>query len=351
MTILYILLAIFVFGILIFIHELGHFLAARACGVTVHEFAIGMGPKLVWYQSKKSGTVYSLRMFPFGGFVSMLGEGDEEAPEGAALAVGEGSLAAKPAWQRLIVNAAGAAMNLLFGFLVMGILTLTTPLVSTTVLGFYETEQTSSADQGLMEDDKILSVNGKRVHIGEQLVYEIMHDGDEPVELVVERDGERHELTVQFPTMEESGQTFGDPDFYVYGQTKTVGSFFSHAFFKCVYVVDMIWESIFDLFTGRYGMEAVSGPVGTGNVIAEATRTGGLYALANITVIISINLGIFNLLPLPALDGGHILLNLVEIVTRKKVPQKISAIVDAVGLLLLLLLMVVVTFKDIFMLF
>lgn len=346
---MYILIAILVFGFLILIHEFGHYLTARIFGVKIHEFAIGMGPKLVWYQSKKTDIVYSLRLFPIGGFVSMLGENEEE--EGAD---SERSLAAKPAWQRLIVNAAGAAMNLLFGFLLMGILTFKMDLGTTTIAYFNEVPEgtLSSADSGLMAGDTVLRVNGKRVRIADQLLYRIMHDGTEPVEVVVLRGTEEITLTVTFPRFEESGQVFGDADFVVYAEAqRNFGTIMRHAFHKSVYMVNMIWESLFDLVTGRYTFEAVSGPVGTTTVISDMAKTGGAFAVLYVTVIISINLGIFNLLPLPALDGGHILLILIEMVTRRKVPPKVAGLVDMVGLLLLMILMVAVTFKDIFALF
>lgn len=358
---LYILIAILVFGFLILIHEFGHYITARLCGVHIHEFAIGMGPKLVWYTSKKTGIVYSLRMFPIGGFVSMLGENPDEddnrprpetLPDGAELDPSR-SLANKPAWQRFIVNAAGASMNLLFGFLIMAILAVSTPIGGTTVGAFDTTETNpvaSSQSQGLAVGDEIVAVNGKKVHIAEQLFYRIMHDGDKPVELTVKRGEETFTLTVTFSTMEESGITMGEADFRVRAEKKTVGTVVKHAFYKSVYVVGMIWESMFDLFTGKYSMDAMSGPVGVAGAISEAAQNG-LYSLAMITVVISINLGLFNLLPFPALDGGHLFFILIEMVTGKKVPAKVGAIIDAVGLLLLFSLMIFVTFQDIGKLF
>lgn len=346
---LYILIALLVFGFLILIHEFGHYLTARIFGVKIHEFAIGMGPKLVWYQSKKTDIVYSLRLFPIGGYVSMLGENEEEEGEDS-----ERSLANKPAWQRLIVNAAGAAMNLLFGFILLAVLTTQMRLGTTTVASFREPENgvVSSADSGLAVGDTILRVNGKKVHISDQLLYRIMHDGTEPVELLVRRGDQELTLTVTFPTITESGQMFGDADFTVYAEADHgLATTAKHAFHKSVYVVSMIWESLFDLLTGRYTVEAVTGPVGTTAVISDMAKTGGAFAVFYLMVVISINLGIFNLLPLPALDGGHILLILIEMVTRRKVPPKVAGLIDFVGLFLLLLLMVAVTFKDIFALF
>ena len=354
---LYILIAILVFGFLILIHEFGHYITARLCGVHIHEFAIGMGPKLVWYTSKKTGIVYSLRMLPIGGFVSMLGENPDEdgqrqvpdtLPDGTPFDPSR-SLANKPAWQRFIVNAAGATMNLLFGFLIMAILAAATP-VGSTVVGEIPPSTVegvlSSQDQGLAVGDKIIAVNGKKVHIAEQLYYRIMHDGTEAVELTVLRGGETMKLSVVFPTVVESGVTVGQVDFRVRAEHKTVGTVIKHGFYKSVYAVGMIWESMIDMVTGKYTMEAMSGPVGVAGAISDAAKDG-LATLAVVAVIISINLGLFNLLPFPALDGGHLLFIVIEMITGKKVPAKVGAIFDAVGLALLFGLMIFVTFQDI----
>ncbi|MBP5209589.1 MAG: site-2 protease family protein [Clostridia bacterium] len=365
MIVLYIFLALLVFGFLIFIHELGHFIAARAFGVQIFEFSLGMGPKLVWYKAKKSGITYSLRMFPIGGFVSMLGEdSDGEIEKEHPDCDPTRSLGVRPAWQKLIVNAAGALMNLFFGFLVMTLIAVFTTPGSTTVAKLYSVEQMQenygdellsytagpSSEQDLAAGDEIIAVNGRRVHIMEELHYAVMHDGNEAVELTLRRNGEKITRTVTFPTITEQGQTLGIPDFAVKAEQKTFGNILKQSFYKSVYVVRMVWESIFDLLRGRYGVEAVSGPVGTAEVIVDAAKNG-LYSLSLVAVVISVNLGIFNLLPLPALDGGHVMLNLIELITRKKVPPRYTAVIDAVGLLVLLSLIVLITCKDVTSLF
>ncbi|MFA5561680.1 MAG: M50 family metallopeptidase [Eubacteriales bacterium] len=343
-----ILLAVFVFGLLVLTHELGHFIAARCFGVKVYEFAIGMGTKLLSYTSKKSGVIYSLRFLPFGGFVSMLGEteeGEEHNPE---------SLSAKPAGQRLVVHAAGAAMNLLFGFLVMAILSSVVTLGTTKIHHFFDTELTgyeySSRDSGLREDDVIVRVGKRRVYIADQVLYEVMRNGQEPVEIVVRRGEEYLSLTVSFPIREERGQRLGDTDFQVYAEKSTVGTVIKHTVHKSVLVVNMVWESLFDLIRGRYTLEAASGPIGMAGELTSAAKSGAgplLYLVA----IISINLGVMNLLPLPALDGGHLLYVLFEIVFRKPLPMKYANLFDFVGFALLMGLLVLVTFKDIAALF
>ena len=191
MDFIYVLLAIFIFGFLILIHEAGHFFFARLFRVTVNEFAIGMGPKVVSYTSKKSGIAYSLRLLPFGGFVSMAGE-DEESDD-------PGALCAKPVWQRIIITAAGAAMNLLVGFLVMTVLVSFSTFGGTVVADFFE--GATSPSYGLQVEDRIVMIDHTRVHTATDLVYTIMHDARGPVDVTVERDGQMLVLNdVQFPT-------------------------------------------------------------------------------------------------------------------------------------------------------
>ncbi len=353
-----IVIAVLIFGLLIFIHELGHYVAARIFHVRVFEFAIGMGPKLVWYESKKTGIVYALRMIPFGGFVSMEGELSEDANAEEALRdMPEplrdprlGALASKPAWQRLIVHAAGALQNLLFGFLICIILTCTMTAGGTEIGAFrpVEGETRTSEDQGLMVGDEVIKVGSRHVYIAEQLYYEIVHQGgtDKPLTLTVRRDGEVRTFDITFPTQEENGETFGVIDFVPYAVHKDFGTVVTQSFHRAGYLVRMVWDSIIDLITGRYSLRAVSGPIGTAGVISNAAKSG-FNTLLLLTALISVNLGIFNLLPLPALDGGHIFYTLIELVSRRRLSPKIVSMIDAVGMFLLFGLMIVVTVKDI----
>ena len=331
-TALTILIAVLVFGFLIFIHEFGHYITARIFGVSIQEFSIGMGPRLVWYDSKKTGIRYSLAMFPIGGYVAMAGELEESDDPN--------SFDKKPAWQRFIVTAAGAAVNIVCGFLVMIIFasSVNVPLGTTIVAAFPETEyEVSSYDGGLRVPDEIS--------------YEIMRRGNKPVDIVVRRDGKEHTLKdVDFPVLEEQGQSFGLMDFQVYGKEKTFGGVLSYAVAKSGLTIRMVWESLFDLITGRYSFAAVSGPVGISGAIGDAA-SAGIEPLLSLVALISINLGVMNLLPLPALDGGRMLTLLFEMVTRKRIPTKIEGIVNTVGLLLLLGLSFVILIKDVIQIF
>lgn len=352
-TVLTVLLSLLVFGFLIFIHEFGHYITARIFKVSITEFSIGFGPELLSYQSKKTGIKYRVAAFPLGGFVAMVGE-DEDSDDPNAFNK-------KPAWQRFIITAAGATVNIVAGFLAMIIIVACINIGNTTYgapmddellhnLGYETVDDTHrSSDSGLQFGDEIVKVNGKKVKIYDELSYQIMRYGNEPVDLTVIRNGEETVIEdVSFPTTTEQGQTFGIIDFKITGYAeKNIMTVFSLSARKAILVMRMCWESIFDLITGRYTVEAVSGPVGISAAIGDAAAAGVL-SLLNITVLISINLGFMNLVPFPALDGGRLITILIEMVTRKKIPAKIEGMINGIGFIILLTLMVLVLFKDTF---
>lgn len=337
-----IVLAIVAFGFFIFSHELGHFLTARLFKVGVNEFAVGFGPRILSHVSKKTSIRYSLRLIPFGGFVSMVGE-DEESDS-------EASFSKKPVWKRIIITAAGATVNIISGFLIMAVVVLLLPgLGSTTVAEF--TEPGSSMESGLRTRDTIVAVNGFPVDTSFGLFYEISRCGGGKADLTVIRDGEKTVLEgVVFPTETEKGVTVGVGDFKVYGNEKNFINVVKYTFSQSFTAMKMIWESLIDLISGKYGIEAVSGPVGTTEVMSSAARSGPSSFLM-ICSVIAMNIGIFNLLPFPALDGGRILFLLIESVTKKKIPKKIESAVNFAGLMILFGLMAAVTLKDVFSLF
>lgn len=348
--ILTVILALLVFELLIFIHEFGHYITARIFKVTITEFSLGFGPELISYESKKTGIKYKLSMFPLGGFVAMAGE-DEESDDPNAFNK-------KPAWQRFIITAAGATVNIVAGFLAMIIVVCFSPIGGTVYAGpvpdqdiaayDYIDSTYRSEDYGFKIGDEIISINGKKVKIEDELSYQISRYGHEPVDVVILRDGERITLEdVRFPTATSQGQIFGMRDFYVYRVDKNFFNVFSLSVRKAALVMRMCWESIIDLITGRYTFEAVSGPVGISVAISDAASVGFVYFL-EMVVLISMNLGFMNLIPFPALDGGRLFCILIEMITRKKIPAKIEGIINTVGLLILFTLMIVILFKDTF---
>lgn len=339
-NILYILLAIFIFGLLILIHELGHYIAARIFKVTIKEFAIGMGPKLVSYVSKKTNIRYSLRLFPIGGFVSMAGE-DEDADDPNALNK-------KKPWKRLIIMASGAAMNILVGVIAMLILVATYLNIGGTTVAQIDEGYVQTQTDELLVGDRIVKVGKTRVHYYQELSYEIMNQGYEPTDLTVVRNGETIKLkSVVFPTVEDSGVTFGDMFFKVKAIKKTFSSVISYSIHSSFSTIKMIWDSLISLITGRFGFSSLSGPVGVTKTVAESAKAG-FANLVYISIFITMNLGVFNLLPIPSLDGSRILFVLIEMVRGKPIDPKYEGYIHFAGIILLFILMIAITFKDIF---
>ena len=344
-----VVITILVFGFLIFIHEFGHYITARIFHVTINEFSIGMGPRIFSHTSKKTGIQYSLAALPIGGFVAMAGE--DGADSDPLVTEDPNSFYKKPAWQRFIITFAGAFVNIVAGIIAMIILTTMIKIGNTTVVEFVDHEslgyEVSSEDSGLMEGDVIIKIDGKRVRILDQLSYEIMRRGTEPIDVTVIRDGKEKVIPdVVFPTISDQGQNFGAMDFKVRAVEKNFGSVMSYSWNKSTLIIRMCWESLYDLITGRYTFAAVSGPVGMSTAIGEAASEGP-QTLLYLVALISINLGVMNLLPIPALDGGRLITILFEMITRKRLPPKIEGIINAVGLSVLLIFSFFVMIKDV----
>lgn len=337
-----VILTVFVFGALILIHELGHYICARIFGVAIHEFSIGMGPKLFHRVSPKTGIEYSLRLLPVGGYVAMVGE-DGESDE-------DGAMSSKPKWQRAIVLAAGSVMNFLMGFAIMVAYVLCSPALGSTVVAEFD-EGAASYEAGLRVNDKVIAIHDRAVHIPYELSYAISYYGAEPVDITVLRDGEKKVIEdIVFSTVTESGITMGTQDFRVFAVEKNFKNICVHAFYQSVSTVRVVWDSLIDLVTGKYGFEAVSGPVGVSTAIGESASYG-LSSFLMIFGLIAVNLGVMNLLPFPALDGGRLLFLAIEAIRRKPIKPEIEGFINFAGLALLFGLMIVVTFKDIWGLF
>lgn len=338
---LYLLLMISVFGILVAIHEFGHFIVARLCKVSVKEFSVGMGPQLFSWRSKKYDTQYGVRLFPIGGFVSMEGENEESDNEHA--------FCNQSVFRRMGIVLAGPVMNLLLGLLLMTLLVfMQGTLVSTTVAEFRDD---AVSCEMLQTGDRILKVDGTRVHTGNEMVYEIMNQGYEPIDLLVERDGETLLLEgVRFPTFEDSGVVFGEYDFIPYAETVNLPNLVKHAWFRSLSTVKMVYDSLFGLVTGRFGLDSISGPVGVAEVVGNAAKAG-LNNVLYIVTVLTINLGVFNLIPFPALDGGRCLFLMIEGIRRKPINRNIESYINFVGIVILFALMILVTVKDVSHLF
>ena len=327
-----ILITLLIFAVIILIHEGGHFTAAKLCGVKVNEFSIGMGPSL--FHFGKGETRYSLRLFPIGGYVSMEGEDDSSSDPRA--------FCAQPVWKRIIIVCAGAIMNLILGFVI--VLALTAPkekLASTTVSQFIDGASTQST--GLREGDQILSINGRSIWVESDIIYALSSDKDGIVDMEVRRNGERTALKNVAFTIEDGTLMI---DFKVVGIPRTVGSVLSYSFRKTASIGRLVWISIGQLITGKASINDLSGPIGTAQAVGQASKAG-LSTVMNLFAFITVNVGIFNLLPIPALDGGRLIFLLIELIVRRRVNPKYEAYVHFAGFILVFGLIIFVSFHDI----
>lgn len=414
-----ILLAILFFGFMIFIHEFGHFFFAKLFKVKVNEFALGMGPVILKKRGKQ--TQYSLRLFPIGGFVSMEGEDEDSTDENA--------FCNKKIWQRMIITAAGAVNNIIFGAVICMLLiagvgsSQSQNLVGTTTIGAFREGAVSCNEGGLMVGDKILKIDSKHVFTDRDVYFLMQRNNTGKFSFLVERDGEKVELSnVGFATRTggnfaysedcvlssvssklkragikdgdkvlsingkeiknadeiseavnsdsdytvditvlrgEEEKTFTDVklmtvtvyDIVMMGQYPTFSNVFVSGLKLTATMSRMVYLSLFDMLSGEYGFSDLSGPIGTVSVIADYTEQSvasmDWSLLLMLVALITINIGLFNLLPIPALDGGRLFFMFIELVIRRRVPPKYENWIHAAGLVLMLIFMAVISASDI----
>ncbi len=333
-----IVLAILVFGVIVVVHECGHFFAARLCGVKVNEFAIGMGPAIFKKQGKE--TLFSVRLLPIGGFCSMEGENEDSDAEGA--------FNSKSPVKRLLVISAGAIMNIILGFFLAVIVTLVSGKIVTNEIVYF-TDNAVSSSSGLELGDKIVRINGKKIFTANDIVYQLRNDVDGIIDMQVIRNGKLISLdNVKFTLSlnTKTGKQVINIDFRVASVKCTAANLLPHAFRKTVSTARLIWISLVDMISGKYGFNDIQGPVGIVSAIGEAASVD-ISELLDFMMLITVNVGIFNLLPLPALDGGRIAFIVAEIIRRKPVPPEREGLVHFVGFALLMVMMLAVTFNDI----
>ena len=336
-----IVIALLVFSVIILFHEFGHFLLAKLNKITVVEFSLGMGPRLLSFEA--GGTRYSWKLLPFGGSCMMLGEDGEEEEEG--------SFGSKSVWARMSVIAAGPIFNFLLAFImalfIVGNLGYDVPVLLNV------TEGMPAADAGLQAGDRIVKMNGKRIHLYREVQnYSMFHPG-ETVVFQYERDGELHEATVA-PELMNGSYKYGIGGNINYRQKTNVLETLEYSAYEVYYWIDTTVSSLGLLFKGGVQLDDMSGPVGVvdaiGTTYQESRDEGAFYVwmnLLNIAILLSANLGVMNLLPIPALDGGRLIFLIVEAIRRKRVEPELEAKIHFAGLMLLMLLMVVVMFNDV----
>ena len=340
-----IILAILVFGLIIFIHELGHFLLAKANKIRVDEFSLGMGPRIVSFV--KGETRYSLKLLPIGGSC-MMGEDDAED-------VGEGSFNSKSVWARMSVIVAGAVFNFLLALvcamIVVGYTGYDAPIISEVIEGF------PAEEAGIQAGDRIVKLNNKKINVWREITYHNMLHPGETLDVVYERNGVKYEATIT-PMQDEDGS-------YLIGIKSQAGyekaNFFTtiqYGAYEVKFWICTTLESLKMLFTGSVGVDQLSGPVGIVDVVDDTYQQSKDYGavvvlmqMLNIAILLSANLGVMNLLPLPALDGGRLIFLIVEAIRGKRVPPDKEGWVHGIGMILLLALMAFVLFNDIKKLF
>ncbi len=351
---IYVLAAILIFGILIAVHELGHFLAAKACGVKVNEFAIGMGPAI--FKKTKGDTTYALRILPVGGFCAM--EGEEEDSDDPSALNNQGF------WQKLLIFAAGAAMNFITGVLIIMILySSAQAFYSPTITGFAEGCPLQS-EQGLQVGDRLLSIDGKRVYVYSDVSLLFGLNTDATFDLTVRRDGEKVRLNdfamtrAEYP--DQNGGTYTGFGIFFGVEEANFFDRIKYSWNNALSFVQSVWVSLEMLFTGQAGIGDLSGPVGIVSTMTEIGEQSDTFKMAmeNIAYIgalIAVNLAVMNLLPLPALDGGKIFFLVVNQISlllfKKQIPSKFENYIHVAGFILLMILMVVVMFQDIWKIF
>lgn len=345
---MYIIIAIIIFGILIAIHEFGHFTAAKLCGVKVEEFAIGMGPAL--FKKQKGETVYALRILPIGGFCAMAGE-DEESDDPRAF-TNQGF------WKKFVILCAGSFMNLVLGIVLILIMYAGAQAFVTPTIDHFMDGCPYEGTEAMQAGDTFYSIDGQRIYLVSDVSSFLMR-GDGVYDIVMLRDGKKVELkdfaltTKTYAEYANDGPKYG----FVFGYTEaTFGTKLEYTWNTTLEFSRLVWLGLGDLINGKVGLKDMSGPVGIVDMMnevgqqAESTKAAA-DNLLYISAFIAVNLAIMNMLPIPALDGGRVFLMIVtviiEAVSRKKLDPKYEGYIHLGGMVLLLGLMALVMYNDI----
>lgn len=328
MTIIY---AILIFCLLIFVHELGHFVVAKACGVKVNEFAVGMGPAI--FKKQRGETLYAVRVFPIGGYCAMEGE-DEESDEPRAFNN-------RPAWQRACVLAAGSVTNFITCVILLIIIAFWVGTSTTTIDSVQEGSPAQKA--GIMAGDTIVEVDGKEVNEWDDLISTVGNSKNDTADIVLDRNGKEVEVTSKLEYDEEAGRN-------MIGVTAAVEHSIPAAIAGGIKntgtMTVMMYEVIKQLFTGEVSVDELSGPVGIVYATNQAAKSGVIYVIY-LAALLSLNLAIINMLPFPALDGGRLLFLVIRLFTGRKVSDEMEGKIHFIGICLLFALMIYVTFNDV----
>lgn len=351
---MYIAIAIIAFGILIGVHELGHFTAAKLFNIRVNEFSIGMGPAI--FKKKRGETLYSLRCLPVGGFCAIEGEDGDSDDERA--------FTKRPMWKRAVVLLSGSLSNFLIGFIIALILNCIIPFGIPAVITGFADGFSLQGENGLMEGDRIVSIDGRRINTYSDFSLLLSLKNNEPVDLAVKRDGKVIKYAdfplVQKEYTESDGSTSLRYGLNFSNERLGLPGIIKYSWYDCCYYVKLVRYSLGALLSGTAGIKDLSGPVGVVSAINDVGRSSvsigaGLIQVFYFIAFIAVNLAVMNMLPLPALDGGRIffmyVFKLIELVIRRRPDKRIEGYIHATGLVLLLGLMAYVMLNDIVKLF
>ena len=373
------IVTIVMFLIMVSLHEFGHYIVARVLDFKILEYAIGFGPAI--FKREKNSILYSVRVVPFGGYCKFEGE-DEESSDPRAFSN-------RPVWRRILVVAAGGVFNIILGVLIFMVIMPSLSPVSTNVIN--SVVENSYLEQcGVQPGDKIIEIDGKSISFYNDItLYTSNLSGDEEIDLTVKRNGEKLDFTVK-PTEQKITYNYTDEGVeyisaingeeemqlipysenllkqedligksqvqtrYIIGfvpqtQDITALNIWGNAWNNTKFVVKLVYRSLWEMVTGKVGVEQMSGPVGIVNEVNNAVNQGShswLYVL-NLMALLTINLGVFNLLPFPALDGGRLFFMIVELIRRKPIPPEKEGMVHAIGIILLFALIIFISFNDI----
>ena len=343
-----IVILVLMLGLLIFVHEFGHFIAAKKVGVYVHEFALGMGPKIFSFKRKKHNdpTEYSLRLFPIGGFCAMAGEVLEDGENLKK----EEYLCNRSKWERFLILIAGVTMNTITAFIILLLQGFIYGCTEQRSIVGYAPEGYPVSTAGIEVGDRVTKINGYRVNTWDKmsLVLNLKHDSDVYEFVVKKKDGTTKTYNVT-PKLEkdETGTErkvfgIGVGDKIERGIIPT----FKYAFSKLGSIISTMFLIIGSLFTGKLGLSSLSGPVGMYTIVGESAKVG-FQSIMYLTAYLSLNLAVINVLPFSALDGGRILFVVIEAIKGSKVNPKVENTLHTVGFILLMILMLYITIKDI----
>ena len=377
------IVTILIFLVLISLHEFGHFIAAKLSGVGVLEFSIGMGPAI--FKKQKGETLYSLRILPIGGYCKLEGEDEDNGSEKAFVK--------QKLWKRFIVISAGAILNVILGFVIFTVFVAMSGTITTTEVDTIE-ERANIAQSGIMPGDKIVAINGHKIHFYNDIAYYLENISDKIVDVTVKRNGQKLDYSFA-PSLQKSEIIYDEngasittvingienqsyvayndkekeqyaeyagkkqeSERYIlgFGAKRERAGFLNtvkEAYAYTGFVVRLVYNALGDLFAGKTGIEDFSGPVGVAAAVDTAVHAKGysVQSVLSLAAMLTINLGVFNLLPIPALDGGRLLFLLIELVTRHPVPPEKEGMVHTIGMVLLLIFAAVVLFNDVMKLF